>query len=100
MPTYVEQAEHGRELLFLPYGFFSVAEMLVHVPGVKVEKPSTCPEVMVLPVQGCFAQEGVASRTEAVEGPVLEKPKVCHVMCLHSAPTWLSTLHSRNERLC
>lgn len=93
------QEEHGRELLFLPHGFFSVAEMLVHVPGVRVEKPSTCPEVMVLPAQGC-----VARGTEAMERHTKDKPKVDHArvpkVVLEHSPTGYVVQPHPSEKTC
>ncbi|KAL5484712.1 hypothetical protein EMCRGX_G021252 [Ephydatia muelleri] len=95
----VFKEEHGRELLFLPHGFFSVAEMLVHVPGVRVEKPSTCPEVMVLPAQGC-----VARGTEAMERHTKDKPKVDHArvpkVVLEHSPTGYVVQPHPSEKTC
>ena len=62
--------------------------MLVHVPGIRVEKPSTSSKVLVLPAQ---EQGGVAEPSESVtgtgvrvvggeEGPP-QMPKVSYLHC-------------------
>lgn len=77
----IYKEEHKREVPFSQHGFYSVAELLVHVPGIRVEKPANSTEVMVLPVQ---EQKCAAKPNEVERGHPSEKPKVPKAMLDHS----------------